>query len=60
MDASTRSAEGRTEMIEFYRYVRYEDIPVYEAKGWVVDATLGLPHGAFSVLMKWMGEGEPE
>jgi hypothetical protein len=47
-------------MISFFRYVRHEDIPAMQAKGWVVVADLGMPHACFSVLCEWQGEGEPE
>lgn len=49
-------------MIEYFRYVRYEDVPTFEAKGWVVDVPLG-PTGAhhfYACLMRWAGEGEPK
>lgn len=46
--------------ILWLRYVRHSDVADYEARGWVFSADLGLPHGAYSVLMEWAGEGEPE
>lgn len=46
-------------MISWLRYVRLADIAAYEAAGWVHEADLGPVHGAYSVLMRWAGEGEP-
>lgn len=46
-------------MIRFFKYVCHADIPVFEARGWQVCADLGRYHGTFSVLMRWVGEGEP-
>jgi hypothetical protein len=46
-------------MITWFKYVRHEDRPAYEAAGWVYDGDLGPTHGQWSVLMKWAGEGEP-
>jgi hypothetical protein len=43
----------------WFRYVRHAERADYEARGWVFAADLGLPHGAYSVLMQWAGEGVP-
>lgn len=40
-----------------YRYVRHEQRAAYEAAGWAFAADLGPTHGAWSVLMRWAGEG---
>ncbi len=42
-------------MISWWRYVRFEDIAAYEAAGWIVECALG----AYSVFMRWTGEGDP-
>lgn len=47
-------------MIEWFAYVRHHLVASYEAKGWRVVADLGPTHGQWSVLMQYMGEGEPE
>jgi hypothetical protein len=43
------------------RYVPYADVPDWAALGWEPDGSgpLHPPHGFFSVLMTWMGKGEP-
>ena len=46
--------------VTFFRYVRHSEVADYESRGWVWAADLGLPHGVFSVLMQWAGEGEPK
>lgn len=35
-----------------YRYIRHEDIPEWESRGWHVVAQLHLPHSNYSVLMR--------
>lgn len=45
--------------VQFFKYVRHGDVKKYEALGWVFHADLGAPHGFYSVLMLWAGEGEP-
>ena len=50
-------------MIRWFRYVRYEDIPAFLALGWEWDdkePPLHAPHGCYSVIMTWGGEGEPK
>lgn len=46
-------------MITWLQYVRYADVPAFEAAGWVHCADLGPVHGAWSVLMRWAGRGKP-
>ena len=46
--------------VQWFRYVRHAERAAYEARGWVFAADLGLPHGAYSLLMEWRGEGEPK
>jgi hypothetical protein len=46
-------------MIRWYRYARWEDVASWETKGWKIEAELGVPHGLWSVLMIWTGEGDP-
>ena len=45
--------------VSWFRYVRHAEVAGYEARGWVFAADLGLPHGVYSVLMEWRGEGPP-
>ena len=47
-------------MIMWFRYVRHADVPRFIAAGWEHAADLGVPHGEWSVLMRWAGEGEPD
>jgi hypothetical protein len=47
-------------MIQFLKYVVHGSILVHLAEGWAISDELhGTPHGNYSVLMVWMGEGEP-
>jgi len=46
-------------VISWFRYVRHEDRQAYEAAGWAFAADLGPVHGEWSVLMEWIGDGEP-
>ena len=46
-------------MIYWFRYARHADVPNLEACGWLVASDLGPVHGAYSVLMRWYGEGAP-
>lgn len=47
-------------MIQFLKYVVHREVLVHLAMGWAVSDDLhGTNHGAYSVLMVWMGEGEP-
>ena len=43
------------------RYVRIADVPAYCQLGWEPDGSgpLHAPHGLYSVMMTWMGKGEP-
>jgi hypothetical protein len=46
---------------KYVRYVRHALVAEYEAKGWVVsDSMIGTHHHAYSCLMEFRGEGEPE
>jgi hypothetical protein len=36
-----------------YRYVAHDDMPAYEALGWLWVADLGDYHGQWSCLMAW-------
>lgn len=49
-------------MIKWFRYVRFVDIPTYLALGWEWnpdEPPLHAPHGLYSVIMEWVGDGEP-
>lgn len=42
-----------------YRYVRHEDVPAYEAKGWEwTSALVDTHHGEHAALMCWPHETE--
>lgn len=43
----------------FYKFVRHADVAAHEAAGWRFDCDLGPVHGRWSVLMIYMGDGEP-
>jgi len=44
-----------------FRYVEHHLMNDYAQSGWKLDDDLqGTPHGQYSVLMKWDGEGEPK
>lgn len=48
--------------VRWFRYVLYKFIPDYVALGWEWDknaAPLHAPHGCYSVICEWKGEGEP-
>lgn len=45
--------------MRWFRYVRHAERAAYEAMGWRFAADLGPTHGRWSVLMEWMGSGEP-
>ena len=47
-------------MISWFRFVRACRGGAYERQGWIVVAHLGPVHGAYAVLMRWTGEGEPQ
>ena len=47
-------------MISWFRYVRHAEVPAYERQGWMAVADLGPVHGAWSVLMRWTDESEPD
>lgn len=42
-----------------FKYVPHSQTKEYEALGWEFSANLGPPHGCYSVLYVWAGEGEP-
>lgn len=39
--------------VQFFRYVRHEDIGDYLVLGWMVAGDLGPTHGQWSALMQW-------
>lgn len=43
-----------------YKYVPHWQTAQYEELGWQFAANLGPPHGCYSVLYVWAGEGEPK
>lgn len=47
--------------VGLFRYVRHSQVDAYHARGWMIAADLGRPHGQWSVLM-WhceCGEVQP-
>lgn len=42
------------------KYIRKEEREAYEALGWEIRDHLGQPHGEWSYLGVWTGEGEPK
>lgn len=47
-------------MTVWLRYVPHMHVGEWLAKGWTIsDDLTGTTHGAWSVLMKWTGEGDP-
>lgn len=48
-------------MIQWLRFVPFDELVVRLAEGWVVsDCLYGVaPHGAYAVLCVWEGDGEP-
>ncbi len=49
-----------TKEIEWFRFVRHAEVADYEARGWVFESDLPLPHGSYSVLMRWPFDGTPK
>ena len=47
-------------MISWFRFVVYAEVALYKRQGWTVVAHLGPVHGAYAVLMRWSGKGEPD
>ena len=47
-------------MISWFRFVVHAEVALYERQGWIVVAHLGPVHGAYAVLMRWSGKGEPD
>ena len=43
----------------WYKYVILSMVGEYEAAGWITVSDLGKPHGEYSVLMQWTGDGDP-
>jgi len=43
----------------WYKYVIHSMVAAYEAAGWITVSNLGGPHGEYSVLMQWTGDGDP-
>lgn len=51
-----------SDKISWHRFVRIEDIPAYLSLCWEWDdreKPLHAPHGNYSVLMTYVGKGEP-
>lgn len=46
-------------MSGWYKYVIHRMVVEYERLGWRVVSDLDRPHGEYSVLMQWLGEGDP-
>ena len=47
-------------MTTWLQYVTHDRVEAYRALGWKIESTLdGSAHSNYSVLMKWVGEGEP-
>ena len=47
-------------MISWFRFVVHAEVAIYERQGWIVVAHLGPVHGAYAVLMRWRGAGDPD
>lgn len=46
--------------ISYFRYVRLHLVEAFEALGWKrTSALIDTPHGDYSMLMQWAGDGEP-
>jgi hypothetical protein len=44
----------------WYKYVPNADVHEWQVEGWEVCEVMPAPHhDAYSVVMKWVGEGEP-
>ncbi len=46
-------------MTRIFQFVPYFRVADFEADGWVFSCNLGAPHGFYSCLMEWCGDGEP-
>lgn len=44
----------------FFKYVPHSETKAYEALGWRFAGDLGSPHGFYSSLYVWEGQGEPQ
>lgn len=53
------SAEKRKNSVRVYLYVPHSWVEKALSLGWENPSDLGPPHNSYSVLMEWMGEGEP-
>lgn len=57
--ASRPDTTGDQRFVGTFRYVRIDDVWAYAAIGWqrtyILDKT---PHGQWSAVMEWKGEGE--
>lgn len=42
-----------------FAYVTHSAVQLYAANGWEFSANLGPPHCFYSVLMEWVGDGDP-
>jgi len=46
--------------ITWTKFVLHTEVEAYREAGWITAGDLrGTPHGHWSVIMKWNGEGEP-
>ena len=43
--------------IRWFKYVTYDSISDYEARGWRVSSNLGPPHGHYAILMELTNDG---
>lgn len=47
-------------MISYFQYVPHHSVNDFISRGWVIaDTFADIHHGAYSILMKWEGHGEP-
>jgi hypothetical protein len=50
----------KDEKLQWFRYVRFAEVPQYEEEGWEsLDGLTSCHHGHYSTLMRWTGTGEP-
>ena len=47
------------EAFGWFKYVRHDDVPHYETRGWRLIGPAPGHHGYYSCIMEWKGEGEP-
>ena len=56
-----RYPRGSVMRPSWYRYVELARVDDMAESGWrPIGEPLHVPHGCYSILMEWMGEGEPE